>query len=139
MAVVGGLDGYIQKKLNKILPSERIRMVKGFFEQTLTDYFHSLKGVKAQIVHLDCDLYSASKYVLDFLFQHAIIQDGTLLIFDDWMTSLGNPNLGQRKAVQEVLATHPNWALEKYFNYGIGSHLFIAHDLRVGKEPHALQ
>ncbi|MBS0623469.1 MAG: class I SAM-dependent methyltransferase [Verrucomicrobia bacterium] len=131
MAVMPGLDQYLHKKLAKILPSERLHMIKGFFEDTLQNYFAKKPNLKAMVVHVDCDLYSSSKYVLDFLFKNEIIQDGTLVIFDDWMTSLGNPNLGQRKATQEVLENYPMWSLEKYSNYGVGSHVFIAHDLRV--------
>ena len=130
MRVCEGLDKYVHKKLAKILPNDRIHVIKGFFEDTLDAYFKNLNK-KAKIVHIDCDLYSSSKYVLDFLFKNEIIQDGTFIIFDDWMASLGNPNLGQRKATQEILEMYPHWSLEKYLNYGIGSHVFIAHDLRV--------
>jgi len=132
MAVADGLEKYIQNKLAKILTKKRIHLIKGFFEDTLELYFDKLRA-KAKIVHIDCDLYSASKYVLNFLFKNEIIQDGTIMIFDDWMTSLGNPNLGQRKATWEVLEKYPYWSIEKYLNYGIGSHVFIAHDLRVTK------
>jgi len=130
MNVTEGLDSYIHKKLGKILSPERVHIIKGFFEESLDSYFKNKKA-KAKIVHLDCDLYSSSKYVLDFLFRNEIIQDGTILIFDDWMTSLGNPNLGQRKAASEILERFPHWSIEKYLNYGIGSHVFIAHDLRI--------
>jgi len=130
MNVADGLDSYIHKKLGKILSPDRVHIIKGFFEDTFEAYFKDKKA-KAKIVHVDCDLYSASKYVLDFLFKNEIIQDGTIIIFDDWMTSLGNPNLGQRKATSEILEKYPYWSIEKYLNYGIGSHVFIAHDLRV--------
>lgn len=129
LSVCKGMEDYIQKKLSKILSEKRVHVVKGFFEDTFESYFN--KPMKAKLIHIDCDLYSASKYVLDFLFSHEIIQDGTLVIFDDWMTSLGNPNLGQRKATFEVLSKYPHWSLEQYSNYGGGSHLFIAHDLRI--------
>jgi len=133
MNVAEGLDGYIHKKLGKILSPDRVHVVKGFFEATLESYFKD-KKIKAKIVHVDCDLYSSSKYVLDLLFKNEIIQDGTVIIFDDWMTSLGNPNLGQRKATSEILEKYPHWSIEKYLNYGIGSHVFIAHDLRITNE-----
>lgn len=131
MNVSPGMDLYLKRKLGKILSHNRIHVIKGFFEQTLAPYFDSLTKPKAKLVHIDCDLYSATKYVLDFLLKREIIQDGTLLIFDDWMTSLGNPNLGQRKAVEEVMSAYPAWSLEKYLNYGVGSHVFVAHDLRI--------
>ncbi|MFC2049428.1 hypothetical protein ACFLR2_01990, partial [Chlamydiota bacterium] len=51
----------------------------------------------------------------------------------DWMTSFGNPHLGQRKAVQEILQEYPQWDFEPYFNYGIGSQVFVMHDLSISK------
>ncbi|MCP5469190.1 MAG: class I SAM-dependent methyltransferase [Chlamydiales bacterium] len=123
-----GIEDYIQRKLSKVL-GDRIFVTKGFFEETLECYLSRMKEAKARLIFLDCDLYSASKCVLELLFKYNVIQDGTLIICDDWMTSLGNPNLGQRKAVAEVLEKHPTWEFEKYMNFGIGSHLFIAHDL----------
>jgi len=131
MDVPQGLDRLIESKLQKKLGKERVFVVKGYFEQTLENHIREKKITKAALVNLDCDLYSSSKHVLNTLFQYNLIQDGTLLICDDWMTSFGNPNLGQRKAVHEVLTNYPNWEFEKYFNYGIGSQVFIAHDLSV--------
>jgi len=132
------MEKLLFQRLSKILPPERIHIIKGFFEETLQDYFDRCGVLKASIVHIDCDLYSSSKYVLNFLLKNEIIQDGTIVIFDDWMTSLGNPNLGQRKATEEVLMKYPTWFLEQYCNYGIGSHVFIAHDLRVASHKEIL-
>lgn len=131
MRIIEGGEKQIQKKLERLLPSSRVSLSKGFFEETLESYISQQPGLKARLIHLDCDLYSASKFVLDALLKNEIIQDGTLLIFDDWMTSLGNPHLGQRKAVAEILAEYPMWSFEKYLNYGVGSHVFVAHDLRI--------
>ena len=128
-----GIDQYIQKKLAKILSHERVHVVKGFFEQTVSKHFKEKSCKKARLVHVDCDLYSSTKCALTALFENDLVQDGTVFIFDDWMTSLGNPNLGQRKAVADVLEENPSWSLEFYINYGIGSTVFIAHDKRVTK------
>ena len=130
MSVPDRTEELIQKKLLKILAKDKIKIIKGFFENTLENYLKQ-KSYKARLIHLDCDTYSSSKLVLNMLFKYEVIQDGTLIIFDDWMTSLGNPNLGQRKATNEVLTIYPKWSLEKYFNYGIGSHVFVVHDLRI--------
>jgi hypothetical protein len=131
MSAPDGMEKTIYRRLSKILGHNRIHIVRGFFENTLERYFSHTKPAPASLIHIDCDLYSASKYVLTFLFEHEVIQDGTIVIFDDWMTSRGNPNLGQRKATKEVLEKYPAWFLEPYSNYGAGSHVFVAHDLRV--------
>lgn len=128
MSVTQGLETYIHRKLFEIIP-RRVHVTKGFFEDTLEGYIRD-RSLKAMLVILDCDLYSSTKYVLDVLLKHGIIQDGTVVIFDDWMTSLGNPLLGQRRASDEVLKQYPYISFEKYGNYGLGSHIFIAHDLK---------
>lgn len=126
-----GMEFYLKKRLSKILGEKRIYIVKGFYEDSLEKNFKENPKLKASLIHIDCDLYTSSKYVLDFIFKNEIVQDGTIIIFDDWMTSLGNPNLGQKKAVAEILARYPFWELERYIQYGIGSTVFIAHDLRI--------
>jgi Macrocin-O-methyltransferase (TylF) len=131
MSVPEGIERVIESKLRKKLGEERVFVVKGFFEKTLVKQIEEKKIAKVALIHLDCDLYSSSKYVLQTLFAHALIQEGTLLICDDWMTSFGNPNLNQRRAVKEILAQYPDWEFENYFNYGIGSQVFIAHNLAV--------
>ncbi|MBI5346623.1 MAG: class I SAM-dependent methyltransferase [Chlamydiae bacterium] len=131
MALLDGIEILIYKKLSKILSSERVCVVKGFFNDVLEQYIEQAPIRKARLIHFDCDLYSSTKYVLNILLSHEIIQDGSILIFDDWMCSLGNPNFGQRRAVKEILEHYPFWSFEQYFNYGIGSTVFVAHDARV--------
>ena len=128
-----GLEGILEKKLRKRIGTEKLFVVKGYFERTLEQHIREKKINKAILINLDCDLYSSSKYVLRTLFEYDLVQDGALLICDDWMTSFGNPNLGQRKAVQEILQEHPQWEFEPYMNYGIGSQVFVMHDLSIAK------
>lgn len=61
----------------------RTVIVNGLYRDTLTDktkQAHNL--VKAAIVHIDCDLYSSTTEVLKFI--EDLIDDGTVIIFDDW-------------------------------------------------------
>ena len=62
---------------------------------------------KAAIVHLDCDLYISTKQVLDGLDRHGVMQDGTVLMFDDWNCHRANPAFGQRGALALFLARMP--------------------------------
>jgi Macrocin-O-methyltransferase (TylF) len=133
LAAPYGLERLLEYELRKRLGKDRVFAVKGFFEHTFERCIRECSIQKALLVNLDCDLYSSSKYVMRTLMEHNLLQDGTLLICDDWMTSFGNPNLGQRKAIREILEQYPNWKFEKYFNYGVGSQVFIAHDLSVSR------
>lgn len=133
MSLPPRFDQLLQKKLEKILDKDRVHVVKGFFEKTMEKHIEQSQVKKALLVHLDCDLYSSSQSVLRTLMKKQIFQDGTILICDDWMTNFGNPNLGQRLAVKEILEEYPQWKFEEYFNYGMGSQVFLAHDLSISQ------
>ena len=87
---------------------DRTVIVKGLFNDTLNDDTkekHRLR--KAAIVHIDCDLYSSTCEVLRFI--ENLIDDGTIIIFDDW--HIYGPDkvftVGEGKAFSE-------WPLNKY-------------------------
>jgi O-methyltransferase len=64
---------------NYTLPKPNIEV--GDFETTI-DKTVPIKYKKAALVHIDCDLYTSTKIVLNKI--DSIIQEGTLLLFDDW-------------------------------------------------------
>ncbi|MBV8565314.1 MAG: class I SAM-dependent methyltransferase, partial [Methylobacteriaceae bacterium] len=57
-------------------------LVKGFFEQTLPDFLPTFSKKSVAFMHVDCDLYSATKTVLDGLAPMLI--DGTIIVFDEY-------------------------------------------------------
>ena len=64
---------------------DKITLVPGWFNETLNDETLSLfKGMKAGLVHVDCDIYSSSKTVLKWLVDNDLLVDGTLIMYDDW-------------------------------------------------------
>lgn len=82
------------------VPLEKVKIVPGFFDQTCNDATtNRLNLKKAAIVWLDADLYSSTKTVLQFI--TPLLQDGTILIFDDWYSFRGNPQQGVQKAFYE--------------------------------------
>ena len=82
------------------VPLERVRTVPGWFEETCvasTKQKHDLR--KAAVVWIDADLYSSTKVALDFVTD--LLQDGTVLVFDDWFSSRGSPYAGEQRAFRE--------------------------------------
>ena len=64
---------------------DKITLVPGWFDETLNDETLSLfKGMKAGLVHIDCDIYSSSKTVLKWLVDNDLLVEGTLIMYDDW-------------------------------------------------------
>ncbi len=115
----------IGQRLAKILPAERLNVVKGFFEDTLHG---NLPQKPVALVHLDCDLYSSSRTVLDALMERDLLQDGTVLICDDFNCSRANPNMGERRALAEVFDADARFNLSPWFSYGWHGQVFFVHD-----------
>ena len=66
---------------------ENVILVKGLFQETLP-YFIKLeqfKGIPVSFIHIDSDLYSSAKFVLDTLYPYMV--PGTLICFDEIINS----------------------------------------------------
>lgn len=101
-------------------------IVRGFYEDTLTDEAKKKhKLAAASIVMIDCDLYSSTKVVLDFI--RDLIVEGTVLIFDDWFNFKANPNLGEQRACREWLEENPQFSLTPFARWGVTQQSFIVH------------
>ena len=123
------VEEHIACMLATIIPDERIHVSKGLFSDSLK----LPVPTKAAIVHLDCDLYQSTLEVLDALDRDTALQDGTLLMFDDWNCNRGNPLFGQRRALQEFLdARNGRWSTSLFFGYGHNCTCLILHDMTLG-------
>lgn len=103
---------------------ERLHLVPGFYEKSLARFdvsrFH---GKKAAIVHIDVDLYTSAAVVLRFL--TPFLQEGTVLLFDDWNTFTARWSQGERRATREWIEEHPHLTLESYAKYGWHGEAFL--------------
>ena len=97
-------------------------MVPGFFANSLQNLSNSPTVIS--VVHIDVDLYSSCKTVLEFLTDK--LQDGTLLIFDDYYCYRGNPKYGVPKAISEWCEER-DIVLSEYCNYSWAGKVYIAH------------
>lgn len=117
---------------------ENISYIKGFYEDSLNDELANEfknSNVKAGIIYIDCDLYSSAKCVLEFIAKADIIQDGTILAFDDWDLYRGNPNKGERLAFREFKQSLERqspgvWSFDEYRKFSSASNSFIAQRLK---------
>jgi hypothetical protein len=94
----------------------------GLFQETLPRTIPG-KYRAAAIVHIDCDLYESTKVVLEGV--APILQEGTLLLFDEWFSYKGNPARGEARAFFEFLESHREWGSQAYHAYGPWSNSFI--------------
>jgi O-methyltransferase len=96
----------------------------GTFNQTLRDAFPA-QYPHAAIVHFDCDLYESTREALDAVAPS--LQDGAMLLFDDWFHYKGNPGKGEARAFHEFLAAHPEWGAVQYRTYSTFCNAFIVY------------
>ena len=75
------------------------------------------------LLHLDCDLYESTREALEYA--SPALQDGAMLMFDDWFHYRANPRKGQARAFSEFLAAHPEWIATSYRTYATFCHAFI--------------
>jgi O-methyltransferase len=107
------------------VPLERVICVPGWFDQSCTPETRRRLGItKASVIWVDCDLYNSAKSVLEFV--GPILQDGTVLIFDDWFNYRGNPRRGEHRAFHEWKVTVPGFTFNEYQREGPWRMSFIA-------------
>lgn len=125
----------IGRMLGHFLPSERFTINVGMFADTLT---RATAQRPAAIVHVDCDLYESTIQVLDRMLDFDLIQDGTVLIFDDYNCARANPEFGERRAMHETFDSHKRFSCEKWFSYGWHGEVRIVHERGLAKKRGAV-
>jgi len=78
-----------------------VKLIKGFFEQTLPEFIAAHRDETIAILHIDCDLYSATKTVLSLT--RPLLKPGTIIIFDELINYQGWQD-GEYKALVEFAA-----------------------------------
>ncbi len=109
----------------KSIDPQDIIWVKGWYEDTLNDQTiqqHNLKNIG--IVFIDCDTYSSSKAVLNFL--GPLLSAPAILCFDDWkLNDLDIKEMGEYKSFNEFLDNHPEFQVEEIQSYNRKSKSFL--------------
>jgi O-methyltransferase len=121
-----GRDVFLDKVRGHGVPLDRVVCVPGWFDATCTGATLSQHRIsKAAVVQVDCDLYSSARSVLSFL--EPVLQDGTVLIFDDWFSFRGNPRRGEQRAFAEWQeALRGRYTFAEYHREGYSRNSFIA-------------
>lgn len=102
----------------------KVMIEEGAFDKTLPPVLP--KYEQAALVHIDCDLYEPTKVIFQNI--EPLLQDGTMILFDDWFCYKGNPHKGEQKAFKEFLAQYPRWEAIHYRTYATHCNAFILHD-----------
>ena len=105
----GGFSASLEE-VTALLPKKarttgKIKLVKGWFNETLTDKTKTELEIKsAAIVYIDCDYYESTVPCLEFVTD--LLVDGSILIFDDWWIFKGRSDRGEQRAFHEWQERH---------------------------------
>lgn len=105
--------------------AENITWIKGWYDQTLNDETRQKYNLgKFGLVFIDCDTYSSSKTVLDFL--APLIKELVIICLDDWkLNDLDIKEMGEYKSFNEFLDNNPNLKAEEIKSYNRKSKTFV--------------
>ncbi len=111
------LDLYKQNIRKQGVDLDRVTCIPGWYHETLNEELkRQLPIMKAAVVLIDCDLYESTVPALDFITDY--IQDGTVIIFDDWFSYKGRLDRGEARAFNEWLAKNPSIRAQEYHKVG---------------------
>lgn len=61
--------------------NKNVKLIKGWFDQTLPTFLDQHPNRPISILHIDCDIYSSTKYLFETLKDRIV--PGTIIIFDE--------------------------------------------------------
>jgi hypothetical protein len=78
---------------------KNVLLIKGLFQNTLTDFLKN-KNEKISFLHVDCDLYSSTKFILEECLP--FFEEECLIVFDELVNYKGYEE-GELKALTEFI------------------------------------
>ena len=101
-------------------------VVPGFYENTLPAMGSQEGPEDIALVFVDCDLYSSTKDVLEFLLPR--LKHGMIIGFDDYHCWSADQLSGERQAMLELFQGEMRWRLVPFMRFGWHGESFIVED-----------
>ena len=112
----------VNSRVNKVSKELGFKLIKGFFNESLSEK-PSYYGIeKSRIIFIDSDTYSSAKEALVFV--TPTIQEGTYIILDDFFSYKGSERKGIAKAFKEF-QDKEGIETRHVLTYGMGGVVFI--------------
>ena len=114
----------VERNIKKQTKGSNVRLIKGFFNDTLIDHSPESYGIsKARVIFIDCDLMEPALLALRFC--APLLQEGTILLLDDYFSYKGNSKLGISGAFMKFKNEHPEIEWRRLYGYGYLGQAFI--------------
>jgi len=104
------------------IPAADVHIVEGFYDESLAEP-DRIPLERVAIAWVDCDLYSSTVPVLDYLTPR--LADGAIILFDDWFCFRGDPTKGEQRACGEWLERNPGISLIPWRQFRWAGQAFI--------------
>ena len=119
----------VLNNINKCAKGQKMRIIKGFYQDTIENKTApDLNIEKARVVMIDCDLKESTRLALEFI--RPAIQEGTIILFDDYVFFKGSKEKGEYGAFSDFKKKYPEILFRRAYDYGYGSRAFIAHKVK---------
>ena len=101
------------RNIKKNAKEQKIRIIKGFYQDTIKNKTTAdLKIDKCRVVMIDCDLKESTHLALEFI--KPSIQEGTIILFDDYLYYKGSKDKGECGAFSEFQKKYPESRRQKF-------------------------
>lgn len=116
------------KNIEKNSTNQKSRLIEGFYQQTIKNKSANDYNInKSRIIMIDCDLKESTILALDFA--KPTLQEGTIILFDDFNYFKGNKIKGEYGAFDDFKNRNPNIEFRRLFDYGYSGRAFIVSNL----------
>jgi O-methyltransferase len=105
------------------VPREIYTVVQGYYNETIEKLAPEEAPVNISLAYIDCDLYSSTRSVLEFLMPR--LKHGMVIALDDYYCFSATQIAGERRALLEAFMQHERWVLVPYIQYGWAGASFI--------------
>lgn len=105
------------------IPRDVYEVVPGFYEDTLPTRAPSEAPANIALAYVDCDLYTSTKIVLEFLAPR--LKHGMIVAFDDYFCWSPAHASGERTAWREHVAANDAWRWVPYVQYGWAGQSYV--------------
>jgi len=117
------------KNIEKNSTNQKSRLIEGFYQQTIKNKSANDYNInKSRIIMIDCDLKESTILALDFA--KPTLQEGTIILFDDFNYFKGNKIKGEYGAFDDFKNRNPNIEFRRVFDYGYSGRAFIVSNLK---------
>ena len=113
------------KNINKIARGENFRLIKGFYQNTIKNRTTEDLEIfnKSRVIMIDCDLKESTQLALEFI--KPSLQEGTIILFDDFLDYKGSMEKGECGAFEDFKKKYPEILFRRAFDYGYRGRAFI--------------